>query len=255
MTRKSRTKNLNTSGVAGLAPTFNPDESAWKDIGGSYVTLNDGDRSEIVRIANEYLSWREFEDGAISHADVAAVFAKLEAAMSRCLRTLQETHDVAGGALDNLSQTDAETDAIVRLGRQLAVVPDRSPGDAEARVTGFVSSFIGMLHEPIGRVELILKAIKNAHSELQEQQGPGIHRHDVWKAFAADLIRWARGRGLSVTTAKQTGASRNWPSPFVKFFDRLQGHFPERAQAYNFSPGSLTDALDDVRKRIANPAS
>ncbi|MGD9542475.1 hypothetical protein [Methylocystis sp.] len=100
----------------------------------------------------------------------------------------------------------------------------------------------------MGLVMDIMLAASGEKRELDDDSTPEIKIHDAWQQLASDVMNWAKGCGLSFTIANRTENSRNWPSPFVKFFTRLQDTMPEDYREF-VGDGPLTAALLAVREK------
>lgn len=232
MTRKRRSRTLAQAHYVGSAPSFAPSEEDWKIIGGKYCDLTEADRFTITRAVEDYLRDRLFETHVKSLSKMAEHLEKIHKSAGSLYRAIGKNADDPAGisdlALQEItSRVSAGVQSHHRLDRPL------TPED----VLGFVAS--------------IAVAANLARREIESDRTPEIKVHDAWTKLARRIMDLIAEKELKITTSKENPASKSWPTPFVKFFGRLQDTFPKEAREFAHSDHALTDALDGVRRARA----
>ncbi|CAJ0854209.1 hypothetical protein AMST5_00717 [freshwater sediment metagenome] len=232
MTRKRRSRTLAQAHYVESAPSFAPSEEYWKIIGGKYCDLTEADRITITRVVEDYLRDRLFETHVKSLSKMAEHLEKIHKSAGSLYRAIGKNADDPAGISDLALQ---EITSRMSAGVQSRHCLDRplTPED----VLGFVAS--------------IAVAANLARGEIESDKTPEIKVHDAWRKLVWRIMDLIDGKGLRVTTSKESYYSKNWPSPFVKFFDRLQKSFPKDAREFA-SDHALSDALDRVRRARCN---
>ncbi|WP_036264514.1 hypothetical protein [Methylocapsa aurea] len=231
MTRKPRLRTLPSASYSGSAPTFAPTRDEWRQIGGTFCDLSDEDERRITDMVVRYLRDAPFESHVHSVNKVVDRLELICKAAGRLYEVL--AHDYKGGSSEVGSIALEHLEVRLRVG-----LPHCFSGEETSLGADDASTLAAS----------IMVAAKLAKQDVMQDPTPGIQVHDAWRKLVLDLMDWAEQRRLSVTTAKKAETSKNWPSPFVQFFSRLQDALPPDAREF-CGNGPLTDALADVRGR------
>lgn len=197
----------------------------WKDIGGSYCDLSEDDRITLNGILNRYLMYAADEPNV--------------AKLSESLDILRKTSDIAIQLYDIMTPHShaKKRDAYYWATTQLQQMGEKKSSNFSA--CDIMSFAAGISH-----------CCKHIIAQFEKEPTRGIRNGDAWHTIEYGVMQWAIKKGLKITITRKAETNRNWPSPFVSFFQRLTTSLlPREFQRYT-TAGQLTDHLCEARKRM-----
>lgn len=228
--RKSRSARLPTASVRGEF-RFEPSAEDWDRIASGYgIELTPEDKSEIHKLAENYLLFAPFERAAPFAADAIGYLKRLRKAAVGFRTAL-----LSGQQLKTESERDAAFYAGLLIEQRLEELRysrTASMNDLHATMTAFMAASAGA---------------------MKELESPAARFHDegeTWDALVRGLTSWFKSTGRPTGAAKDADKSKkDAPSRFVGFVRELQNTFPADLRRYTASDVALAKGISDARRK------
>jgi hypothetical protein len=235
MARKSRRRPLNVALVNGFDPEHLFTEEQWSRIGGTFCELGHSDKQTLMNAVNAHLLFCKSERKVKHVEDAVAYIEPIKRAAEMLFAALICENDKNGKWV-------AHNIAVTQIARLLSSYLPFHFGRAVVSLSP---------NDIIAGSRFLLTACEQAINDFDCNPVRGIHVHDSWERFVSKLMDWAEERQppLKVTIARKTDNSKNWPSPFVAFVERLSKELPVSDREFIGSENGLTDALSAARSR------